>query len=98
MTILKLLRPNTTTHEEVSYLAVCFNSFFLFGLQALPLLLIEPAFLELLSELVSLKLSGKDGGGSVSFCGWVKENGAAGDIKLFITADTVLVQARSKGG
>ena len=54
--------------------------------------------MELLSELVSLKLSGKDGGGSVSFRGWVKENGAAGDIKLFITADTVLVQARSKGG
>ena len=54
--------------------------------------------MELLSELVSLKLSDKDGGGWVNFCGWVKEDGAAGDIKLFITADTVLVQARSRGG
>ena len=42
--------------EKVPYLVDCFNCFFLYGFQTPSSLLTEPALLEQLSELVSLRV------------------------------------------
>ena len=55
----------------------------------------------LLSELISSKLSGKDGCDWVSCSGWTEENGASGGInklKPFITADTIPCQSSGNIG